>query len=157
MCIQTLGRQTVVVKDDVVSARMLSQNAASEHERATGEAMGSTRVGHTLDPCAIHDLLLPLGAVFFPGCQTNHLQGRGLKVLIWTNLNGAAKIQMFTQHMLPVWKGGGATAVEPDKEQESPLDGTQWRWGRELTAYRPLELAGYLPEKSVPWPGSKRT
>ena len=59
--------------------------------------------------------------------------------------------------MLPVWKGGGATAVEPDKEQESPLDGTQWRWGRELTAYRPLELAGNLPEKSVPWPGSKRT
>lgn len=50
MCIQTLGRQTFAVKEGVVLARMLSQDATSGHGRVTGEAMGATRVGQPFDP-----------------------------------------------------------------------------------------------------------
>ena len=65
------------------------------------------------------------------------------KVLIWTWRVDAGKIPLFAQQMLPVWKVGGVTNGEPDAERKSPQDGTQWRWGRELTAYRPLELQDY--------------
>lgn len=51
---------------------------------------------------------------------------------------------LFVRHQPAVWKVGGRNQRRARPGTQSPQDGTQRRWGRELTACRTLEWQEHL-------------